>query len=360
MSRRSLVEARNVEMTFALSRAARRHSRSHCVLRERRRFDVERGRDARAGRRVRAPANRRSGRMLVGLHDADRRHAVKLFGRARSPGRSARANLAAVRQRAQFVFQDPHAALNPRMRVGNSIAEPIDVAGAHTRRDRNDRVARAARPGRPAARRRRPLSARVLRRPAPAHRHRARAGARAGVHRLRRAGVGARRLDAGADRQPADGSAGRASASAICSSRTISRSCARVSHRVAVMYAGAIVELAPKRRALRNAAASLYAGAARRRCRGPIRRAAPRSRPSAARCRACCRPPPGCRFHTRCPHAMPRCRSRRAALRETAPGRLTACHLYGPRLTPLLARHEASIDVRYANCSSCPPSRPPR
>ena len=39
-------------------------------------------------------------------------------------------------------------------------------------------------------------------------------------------------------------------------------------------------------------------------------------------------PPPGCRFHTRCPHVMPRCRAEEPSLRETAPGRLTACHLY--------------------------------
>ena len=38
-------------------------------------------------------------------------------------------------------------------------------------------------------------------------------------------------------------------------------------------------------------------------------------------------PPPGCHFHPRCPHAMPRCRVERPALREIAPGRLSACHL---------------------------------
>jgi peptide/nickel transport system ATP-binding protein len=38
-------------------------------------------------------------------------------------------------------------------------------------------------------------------------------------------------------------------------------------------------------------------------------------------------PPPGCHFHPRCPHAMARCRSERPALKEIAPGRLSACHL---------------------------------
>ncbi len=38
-------------------------------------------------------------------------------------------------------------------------------------------------------------------------------------------------------------------------------------------------------------------------------------------------PPPGCHFHPRCPHATERCRMERPALREIAPGRLSACHL---------------------------------
>jgi peptide/nickel transport system ATP-binding protein len=38
-------------------------------------------------------------------------------------------------------------------------------------------------------------------------------------------------------------------------------------------------------------------------------------------------PPPGCHFHPRCRHAMARCREEAPALREIAPGRLSACHL---------------------------------
>lgn len=38
-------------------------------------------------------------------------------------------------------------------------------------------------------------------------------------------------------------------------------------------------------------------------------------------------PPPGCHFHTRCPHAMPRCRLEAPALRQVAPGHIAACHL---------------------------------
>jgi peptide/nickel transport system ATP-binding protein len=38
-------------------------------------------------------------------------------------------------------------------------------------------------------------------------------------------------------------------------------------------------------------------------------------------------PPGGCHFHPRCPHAMARCQNEVPALREIAPGRLSACHL---------------------------------
>jgi peptide/nickel transport system ATP-binding protein len=38
-------------------------------------------------------------------------------------------------------------------------------------------------------------------------------------------------------------------------------------------------------------------------------------------------PPSGCHFHPRCPMAMARCRTERPALREIAPGRISACHL---------------------------------
>ncbi|MGH6662588.1 MAG: ABC transporter ATP-binding protein [Rhodospirillales bacterium] len=38
-------------------------------------------------------------------------------------------------------------------------------------------------------------------------------------------------------------------------------------------------------------------------------------------------PPSGCHFHPRCPHATRRCREEAPALREIAPGRLSACHL---------------------------------
>jgi peptide/nickel transport system ATP-binding protein len=40
-------------------------------------------------------------------------------------------------------------------------------------------------------------------------------------------------------------------------------------------------------------------------------------------------PPTGCRFHPRCPHAMPVCRERFPARTELGGGRWTHCFLYG-------------------------------
>ena len=39
-------------------------------------------------------------------------------------------------------------------------------------------------------------------------------------------------------------------------------------------------------------------------------------------------PPPGCRFHTRCPFAFDRCSVEVPEVRELAPGHMAACHLY--------------------------------
>ncbi len=81
-----------------------------------------------------------------------------------------------------------------------------------------------------------------------------------------------------------------------------------ISHRVAVMYLGEIVELAERAALFREPAAPLHRGAARRGAG-----AGPRA-PSATRVilsgevPSPIDPPKGCRFHTRCPYVMERCR----------------------------------------------------
>ncbi len=98
-----------------------------------------------------------------------------------------------------------------------------------------------------------------------------------------------------------------------------------LSDRVAIMYLGRIVEAAPTpalyaqpnhpyTRALLDEVPRVGAG---RKTFAAIRGEIPSP----------VNPPSGCHFHPRCPHATPRCRDERPALRGIAPGRLSACHL---------------------------------
>ncbi len=102
---------------------------------------------------------------------------------------------------------------------------------------------------------------------------------------------------------------------------------AHISHRIAVMYLGQLVEIAeatelcthplhPYTQALLIAALPAHPDDKRERLAiaGEI--------PSALA------PPPGCRFHTRCPRAMPRCAEEMPVRKEVAPNHSVACHLY--------------------------------
>ena len=99
-----------------------------------------------------------------------------------------------------------------------------------------------------------------------------------------------------------------------------------ISHRIAVMYLGRIVEYTDKKtlflRPLHPYTESLLLAV-------PVpdptikrqKRVLPGDVPSPIN------PPPGCHFHTRCPYAVERCRIEPPDLREVKPGQWVACHL---------------------------------
>jgi oligopeptide transport system ATP-binding protein len=104
-----------------------------------------------------------------------------------------------------------------------------------------------------------------------------------------------------------------------------------ISHRVAVMYLGKVVESAPT--------SALFAEPLH-----PYTLALLRSVPKPIPVKKSATPalegdppnpidrPTGCHFHPRCPRVMPICRAEYPVLHQVVPGRAVACHLYGERM----------------------------
>ena len=101
---------------------------------------------------------------------------------------------------------------------------------------------------------------------------------------------------------------------------------AQVCDRVAVMYAGQIVEVASAKELFKNTRHWYTAGLLNSipKMDGNQRRLATIS----GNVPNLLSPPIGCRFHPRCPNACDKCKTERPELVEIAPGHLAACHFY--------------------------------
>ncbi len=171
----------------------------------RREFRGAQGRDVRHHRRV--GLGQIDGRALRRLPAAPTGGKVTHFGK--DPFALSSSELRQHRRAFQIIFQDPNAALDPRMTIVESVREPLDVAGVGTSDERTrralamlDRVALAP-----------DLAYRYPHEISGGQKQRAniapRAGAGADADRVRRSGGGARRVDPGRHAQPVRGPATR-------------------------------------------------------------------------------------------------------------------------------------------------------
>jgi oligopeptide/dipeptide ABC transporter ATP-binding protein len=240
--------------------------------------------------------------------------------------RASTRQLRPLRRRLQMIFQHPAAALNPRVVIWRSIAEPLDAQGEDRKRSRAAALAMLERVGLPAA-----FGARYP--------HELSGG------QLQRVAI-ARALVGKPDFIVADEPLSSLDLSVQAQVMMLLKelqaefgvallfithdlaAAEYLSDRVAVMYLGKLVEVAPAARFSRNARHPYSKG---------LINSIPRMDPVAERARKVellvgevpspVNPPTGCQFHTRCPVAIARCKSEEPNVRTIADGHSVACWL---------------------------------
>jgi len=263
-----------------------------------------------------------TGKLILRLHDPTE---GEIVWRGQRIDRLDRAEMRPVRRELQAVFQDPYSSLNPRMRAGDIVAEPIRNYESLPRAEVRARVEQLF--GRVGLR-----TEQMVKYP-----YELSGGQRQRLGIARALSVNPRLIVCDEPVSALDVSVQAQVINLLMDLQSefklsylfVAHDLAvveHISHRVAVMYLGKIVEIAPKR-TIFTRPQHPYTEA--------LLEAVPVPNPALRRARRVLggdvpspiHPPPGCRFHTRCPYAEERCRREEPLLKEVSAGQWVACHL---------------------------------